>query len=193
MRDTDGQIRFIDNHHNFFAMSEFMGAKQKAFLINVKLFADYSTLNPKTGKKWTQEEMMEDLIVKNYVLIYGKDSPNFIDLKSLPKDIHQLSDLPERSIVSLVFREFSEPLKGSDFKPMIQLLLAEKMGDINISLISEKPYSDKNINRVRDEILNSRALLEFLLQQINPQAKEKRIEKVTDFLNDQLTQLNLAS
>lgn len=183
-RDIYGQLRLLDSHHKFFSISEFMG--NKSFDVSYRVEKDYMEYNPKTGEKWTEKEMMLDLIENNYLFIKDNDTPQYSDLKAIPTKIKDIPDFPERTIISLVFAAFATPMKGSDFTPMIQLFFADFMIDTGHVVVYKKPYSDASIKKIIENIINSKELLEFLHNHINRSNKPERIEELEKFFDSHI-------
>lgn len=185
IRDIDGNLRLIDGHHRFFAISKFIRGKDD-YKVHIRIVKDYSITNPATGKKWSTSHMMRDLIRRNYVFILGKRKPSYSDLKKLPDFVETIMDLPERSIIGMVFQVFEMPLKGSDFTPMIQFLLSVKLSSLGVNVITEKPYSSKNIERIKNEILASKKIIRYMISRINPHKPSERKDEVLSFLRQYL-------
>ncbi|MCB0379499.1 MAG: hypothetical protein KDD33_13490 [Bdellovibrionales bacterium] len=183
-RDINGQVRLVDDHHKFFAMSEF--AEHGTFVLYLHIVKDYSFPNPATAKAWTPAQMMADLRSNHYIFIHTADKPTYQDLMNLPSSIFDLPNLHERSVMSFVFRSMSFILKGSDFEPMIQLRLAEAMENKGKTVVYGDPYSKESIAKVRDDILNSNQWIYFLLDRMAKDRPADRKKKVRKFLRSHL-------
>lgn len=182
IRDTKGVLRIVDSNHTFYALSHFMASENPNFSVHLKLVKDYTTRAPGRETAWTDQEMLSDLINNNLITLHGQPRPTLDDIRNLPSSILDLPDLPERSVLGFVFRAFETTLKGSDFTPMIQFRLAEKMRQLGIEPISENPYSPENINRLTQAIIDSPELRQFLIENLNPRATTDRRELIRNYL-----------
>jgi hypothetical protein len=189
IKDIDGKFRLIDGNHSLYTFAIFMG-KNLDFNVNIKIFKDYSSLS-NNGTKWTAEEMVQNLTENNWIFIYGNDTPTYKDLMEIPDNILKIKDLPERSLMGLVFREMDLRLKGSDFTPMIQLRLAKVLIDLGFNPLTKRPFGRKNLNRVKEKILKTKELLVFLLENLNHNLDDKRKHLVSEFLLNSLNKTQI--
>jgi hypothetical protein len=181
IRDIDGRLRLIDNHHKFYAYVEFVGIERSRFRLYVKVVKDYQRELPAEGHQWQEQEMVDDLRQNSHILIYNNMSPTVDDLRGLPQSILDMPDMRARSIIGFVLNAMDLPLKGSDFTKMIQFKLYNRMVESGIDVEGKKPYSTQNIHRLRDLILSSPELLGFLHDRINPELTGSRKSKVVEF------------
>ena len=180
VRGVGGQIRLIDNHHKFFAFSRLAQTQgQKVFSLQVEMVEDYTSLDFSGSPVWSTGTMMEDLIAQNYISILGKPKPSYRDLEDIPKQIDKLQNSEDRSIMGFVFSSFPVPLKGSDFSPMIQILLAYRMKSKGVSFENRQgTYSKENITRLRQMIIQNPDLVDFLMERISPSLSQDRVQNI---------------
>ncbi len=178
IRDTNGRLRLIDNHHRFYSYVEFIGLERTRFRVYVKVLKDYSQGLQNDGRPWDETDMIADLVKNSYILIYNNMAPTMADLNDLPSSIIDMPDMRARSIMGFVLNAMPVPLKGSDFKKMIQFKLYHQLIDLGIEVEGKKPFSTSNIHRLRDIILSSQDLMQFLQRRINPELEESRRKKV---------------
>ncbi len=182
IRDVNGQIRLIDDHHKFYALSAFKGFRAKGFKLYFRLVDDYTQKNPRTGRKWTMSEMISDMTKKNHLVFLNTTGAKNKIFQEIPSRIQDMPDLPTRSLISFLLLSFEFPLKGSDFKPMIQFLFAKKMNQYDIEPFVGEPFSEKNILRLREEINKSKALIEFMMTNLKPDDGSQRYKAVSEYL-----------
>ena len=190
VRLLNGEVRLIDNHHSFFSMTQFLGDPKKGFNVFVGLKKDYQQEHSNGVKDWSEETVLEDLLMRGYMVLLG-DIPRGKELAVIPNSILEMPDSPERSLMSLIFASFAVKMKGSDFKPMTQFLLIEKMRALSIKLLTSAPYSPKNLKRLKYHILNCEALLRFLKGRLANLSKEGRSGRVLGFFQGALLRLRL--
>ncbi len=167
--DIKGTIRLIDNHHKFYALTRLYG-KEIDFEISVQIIKDYSLgLVDGLGVRiWTPERKVEDMVENGFISSQGSRTPNMQWFNTLPRNILEMGDSPLRSLISFVMLSFPFQLKGSYFEPHIQNHLAQKMMELGIDPFTKNSFSQKNIDRLRDEILRRPELTQFLLEQALP-------------------------
>ncbi len=189
IRDVEGKIRLIDDHHKFYALSAFQGFRSKPFKLYFRLIQDYTLINPVSGRFWTSQEMITDLLEKNHLVLLNTHNTITEVFMEFPTHISEMPDLPTRSLMSFLLSSFELPLKGSDFKPMIQFLLAQKMNSEDIEPFVGEPFNERNIFRLRDEVKKSRSIIEFLMNNLSSDRSTKRQEAVREYLRSLIEKL----
>lgn len=184
--DLFGQHRLIDSHHKFYSFALFVGV-QHNFEVHTRVVKDYSRTNSATGTLWKPQDMIEDMMKNHFLLTHNHQIASLSDLQNLPTSIFDLPDSLERSLMGFVFRNLPTPLKGSDFLPMIQFELAEKMTDLGFHLMdTEAPLSPKHIEKTQQDLLSCKECLKFLKKQLHPELEKKRNRKVLTFLKSSI-------
>lgn len=183
-RDTHGELRQFDRHHQYKIYQTFMGGKN--FSVYVRFFFDYTKPNPRTSKPWKKKEMMTHAANNGFVSFFGIENPRFKDLKNLPRNIEDIPDLPIRSLISFIFRNSPFPLKGNDFQSMIQFKLAEFMITEGINIYPRKPFHRSNVDKLTQKFFENPKILRFLLDRINPNILRERRKRISSFLKKTL-------
>ncbi len=193
IRDIDGKIRIIDNHHRFYALNLFYG-KEINFKITFQMVRDYTI--PKFSAKgieaWTAQSMMRDLVEQGFIYAAKGRDPSYVWLKQLPINVLDMGDSPMRSLMSFVLTAIpvdypgKNRIKGSDFNPHIQNQLGERVLKEGIEPFSKNTFGKENINRLTQEILENPRLVEFLVsnlkESLHPDIREAILESLTSQL-----------
>ncbi len=191
IRDIQGNIRIVDNHHSFFSyMMLLLGSPKGEVVVSIE--KDYTTLNGQSMRPWTPEEFMIDMQANNWVNFMDSDRPNWDELQGLPTRIEDLNDNPLRSLLSMTLRALPVPLKGSDFINHGQNVILGFIGPRvqEISGEGADPVSKKNIENLRDMILEGRQILEEIRANLSPDLGSKRREKIEEFLEEAIENLS---
>jgi hypothetical protein len=191
IRDIQGNIRIVDNHHSFFSYMMLLLGNQRGEVV-VRIEKDYTTLNGQSMSPWTSEEFMIDMRANNWVNFMDSDSPSWVELQGLPTRIEDLNDNPLRSLLSMTLRALPVPLKGSDFINHGQNVILDFIGPRvqEFSADGADPVSKKNIENLRDMILEGRQILEEIRANLSPGLGSKRQEKIDEFLQEAIENLS---
>ncbi len=191
IKDIEGRIRLVDNHHAFFSYHLLLGGLNSA-RFGIKLLKNYQeNLNPATQLPWTREQFMEDLIENNWISLQGSSRPQWEDLQSLPQSVVELADNPARSLLSFTLRSLPVPIKGSDLRPHGQNEILEFLSPTieEMSAHGGELVTEVNVDTLRDRILRDRPMLNRLLEILSPNLSSSKRKKIEDFIKEALSLL----
>ncbi len=169
--DINGVIRIIDNHHKMYALTKLYG-REIDFEVSIRIVRDYSLnlTKPNNRPYWTARKMIKDMVENGYISGQGTRVLSIRWFNQLPTNILEMGDSPLRSLMSFVLLSFPFQLKGSYFEPHIQNQLGQRLVDLGIEPFSKDSFSQENIHRLRDEILQRPELSDFLKEQALPES-----------------------
>ncbi len=164
VRDPSGRFFLLDGHHTIYLAVQLFSSVSD---IPIKLQLVYDA--QLTGISWRN---FEDLSIREHWFYI----PTAASVLATPTPVHKLHNNIERSLLGLFFISIEDkyhvPMKGKHFKPFIQFYLADLIRQKGITTLPTTVDFDE-MPTIRKTLLASPEVVDFLIEQLRPEAPRK--------------------
>lgn len=169
VRSPSGKIFLRDRHHSVYIA--YLAFGDEIDSVNFKFNFLYDS---------KKTEISEDEFIELAIQSKWFYEPTSRYVLEQPLNIHELENNVERSLLGLFFMsiedEYDIPMRGKYFKTFIQFYLADFIRENRIMVLPSK-VDFKDIENLREQLLRSKAVLDFLIDHLIESSKKDKLEK----------------